>query len=110
MANRVVSDVNKLLARETRKCANYRLLRVINITLLRSTPADIARNTSRYLVDVVLSPGNVVFESTVRVSVGDAIKVEDISRGDGYKAQTYCMRGHRYEQYCYCHRTLGAQM
>ncbi|KAH8026524.1 hypothetical protein HPB51_021136 [Rhipicephalus microplus] len=110
MANRVVSDVNKLLARERRKRATFRLLRIIDVTLLQSTLADIARNTSHYLVDVLLSPGNVVLESTVRVSVGNAIKVEDISHGDGYKAQTYCVRRNQQEQYCYCHRTLGAQM
>ncbi|KAH7969390.1 uncharacterized protein LOC119381845 [Rhipicephalus sanguineus] len=110
MANQVVSDVNEVLARETRKCAKYRLLQVIDVTLLQATPADLARNTSHYLVDVTLSPGNVLLESTVRVGADNAIKVEDISRGDGYKAQTYCIRGHKNEQYCYCRRTYGGQM
>ncbi|KAH8026525.1 hypothetical protein HPB51_021137 [Rhipicephalus microplus] len=67
MANRVVSDINELLARETRKCAKYRLLRIIDVTLLQSTTADIARNSTHYLVDLILSPGNVVLESITGV-------------------------------------------
>ncbi|KAH7969388.1 hypothetical protein HPB52_017543 [Rhipicephalus sanguineus] len=110
MAHKVVSDVNELLARETRKCAKYQLIRVIDVTLLQATPEDLARNTSHYLIDVMLSPGNVVLESTVRFNAGNIIKVEDISRVDEYKAQTYCMRGHQLEQYCYCSRNLGGLM
>ncbi|KAL1430634.1 hypothetical protein MTO96_014828 [Rhipicephalus appendiculatus] len=110
MANRVVSDVNELLARERRKCAKYRLLRLVDVTVLHSTPDDLVKNTSHYLVDVMLSPGNVVFESTVRVSAGNAVNVDDISRCDGYKAHSYCLRAHHHEQYCYCRLNFGAQM
>ncbi|XP_037567982.2 uncharacterized protein LOC119448842 [Dermacentor silvarum] len=109
LANRIVSDVNKMLARSTRKCAEYQLLRVIDVTLLQATPAELALNTSHYLIDVKLSPGNVVLEGTVRVSAGHVIEVNDISRCDKYKAQTYCMYGWPLEKYCYCRRTFGGQ-
>ncbi|XP_075543841.1 uncharacterized protein LOC142578328 [Dermacentor variabilis] len=90
LADRIASDVNEKLARSTRKCAEYQLLRVIDATLLQATPTELATNTSHYLIDVRLSPGNVVFEGTVRVSADNVIEVNDISRVDRFKAQTYC--------------------
>ncbi|XP_037557786.1 uncharacterized protein LOC119434799 [Dermacentor silvarum] len=110
MANQIVSDVNGELTRSTRKCAEYQLLRVIDVTLLQATPAELAKNTSHYLVDVKLSPGNVVFEGTVRVSAENMIDVKDISRCDWYKGQAYCMYGHQLANYCYCRRTFGGQV
>ncbi|KAH6935681.1 hypothetical protein HPB50_008003 [Hyalomma asiaticum] len=104
LANEVVSTVNGILARLTRKCAEYRLLRVIDVTLLQPTPAELAKNTSHYLVDAMMSPGSVVFESTVRVSAGNVFEVNDISRCDKYKPYTYCLRGDLHEPYCYCRR------
>ncbi|KAH6935682.1 hypothetical protein HPB50_008004 [Hyalomma asiaticum] len=110
LANQIVSDVNRALARVTRKCAAYRLLRVVDVTLLQATPAELAKNTSDYLVDVMVSPGSVVFESTVSVSAGNVIEVNAISRCDKYSPNTYCIWGHPHERYCYCHRTVGGQV
>ncbi|XP_065296325.1 uncharacterized protein [Dermacentor albipictus] len=109
LGDRIVSDVNEKSARSTRKCAEYQLLRVIDVALLQATPTELAMNTSHYLVAVKLSPGNVVFEGTVRVSAHNRIGVNDISRCDRYKAHTYCMYGRSLEQYCYCRRTFAGQ-
>ncbi|KAL1430635.1 hypothetical protein MTO96_014829 [Rhipicephalus appendiculatus] len=111
MAHKVASHVNDVLARVTRKCAKYQLLRVMDVTLVQATAADLARNTTHYLVDVMLSPGNVILESMVHVCGGNIIKVEDASRCDSYKRHIYCMNhDHPLVEFCYCRRNYGGQM
>ncbi|KAH6928706.1 hypothetical protein HPB50_018757 [Hyalomma asiaticum] len=110
MANQLVSWINALVARATRKCAEYRLLHVMDVTALKETPTDRAQNTSHYWVTVKLSPGNAVFEGTLRVSGETMTVLNDISRNDRYTWMSQCAWDHWLEKYCYCLRTLQLQM
>ncbi|XP_049522478.1 uncharacterized protein LOC125945003 [Dermacentor silvarum] len=85
LADRLVAHVNGALARASRNCAVYRLLRVMDVTSLQATPAELEKNTSDYFIVVKLSPGNVVFEGLVRVNGDYSIELKHISRCDKYK-------------------------
>ncbi|XP_037567014.1 uncharacterized protein LOC119446613 [Dermacentor silvarum] len=105
MANRLVAWINGLVAQATRQCAEFRLLRVMDVTALQVT-----HNTSHYWVTVQLSPGNAIFEGTVLVT-GDAMTaLNDISRNDRRTTVSRCVWGHWLEKYCYCLRTVEQQM
>ncbi|XP_065310750.1 uncharacterized protein [Dermacentor albipictus] len=110
MANHLVAWINGLVAQATRKCAQYRLLRVMDVTALQVTSSELAHNTSHYWVTVEVSPGNAIFEGTVRVT-GDALTaLNDISRIDRCTSVSYCAWSHWLEKYCYCLRTYEQQM
>ncbi|KAH7959442.1 hypothetical protein HPB49_011201 [Dermacentor silvarum] len=110
MANRLVTWINGLVALAMRKCAEYQLHRIMDVTALQVTPSERAHNTSHYWVTVELLPGYAVFEGTVRVT-GDAITaLNDISRNDRCTMMSYCVWTHWLEKYCYCLRTVGQQM
>nr|XP_037280122.1 LOW QUALITY PROTEIN: uncharacterized protein LOC119173382 [Rhipicephalus microplus] len=75
MADKLVSWINRLVARATRKCAEYHLLKVMDVTAIHGKPDDHAHNASNfYWITIQLSPGNAVFEGTVHV-IADAMTV-----------------------------------
>ncbi|XP_037518464.1 uncharacterized protein LOC119395561 [Rhipicephalus sanguineus] len=111
MANKLVSWINGLVARATRKCAEYQLLRVMDVTAVQGTPADYAHKASHYYwVTVQLSPGNAVFEGTVHVIADTITVLNDVSRNDRCTWMSQCAWGHWLEKYCFCTRTLELQM
>ncbi|XP_049522477.1 LOW QUALITY PROTEIN: uncharacterized protein LOC125945001 [Dermacentor silvarum] len=110
LADRLVAHVNGVLARASRNCAVYRLLRVMDVTSLQATPAQLEKNTSDYLVAVKLSPGNVVFEGLVGVNGDYRIELKDVNRCDKYKVHSYCVHAPWLRKYCNCRRTLEWQV
>ncbi|KAH7953490.1 hypothetical protein HPB49_009558 [Dermacentor silvarum] len=79
MADQLVSRINLLVARKTRKCAQYKLVRVVDVTALQVTPTERAHNSSHYWVAVQVSPGNNTFEGTVSLSGANLTALDDIS-------------------------------
>ncbi|XP_075750795.1 uncharacterized protein LOC119173382 [Rhipicephalus microplus] len=111
MADKLVSWINRLVARATRKCAEYHLLKVMDVTAIHGKPDDHAHNASNfYWITIQLSPGNAVFEGTVHV-IADAMTVlSDVSRTDRCTWMSQCAWDHWLAKYCFCTRTLGLQM
>nr|XP_050040400.2 uncharacterized protein LOC126537432 [Dermacentor andersoni] len=110
LADRLVARVNGALARASRKCAEYQLLRVMDVTSLQATPAELEKNASDYLVVVKLSPGNVVLEGLVRVDGDYSTELMHISRVNKYKVQSYCAHTRWLRKYCHCRRNRELQV
>lgn len=107
LANHFVSKINGWVAQAVRKCAVYQLLQVMDVTALQATPGERAANTSHYWVTVKLSPGGAVFEGTVRVRGSNFTVLKEVSRCNWFSGQSYCVRNHWLEKFCYCLRTVG---
>jgi hypothetical protein len=61
------------------------------------------KNVKTYLIQVFLKPGNVFFESTIRVFDNNKFEVMgDILRINRYGNQSHCIHDHFLEKYCYC--------
>lgn len=107
LANHFMSEINGWVAQAARKCAEYKLLQVMDVTALQATPAERATNTNHYWVTIKLSPGAAVFEGTVRVQGDNVTVLKEVSRCNWFAGQSYCVRNHWLEKYCYCRRTFG---
>ncbi|KAL3203428.1 hypothetical protein MRX96_011967 [Rhipicephalus microplus] len=64
LAKHFVANLNEWVSEGGRKCEEYRLLEIIDVTPLRETPAERPENASHYWVTIKLSPGAAVFEGT----------------------------------------------
>ncbi|KAK8778805.1 hypothetical protein V5799_019856 [Amblyomma americanum] len=108
LAGHFVAAMNDWVAKTARKCAEYQLLQVMDVTALQATPSERAANTSHYWITVKLSPGEAVFEGTVRVRGDNFTVLEEFSRCNSYSRLAYCVRNEWQRLFCYCRRSAVA--
>ncbi|XP_077508267.1 uncharacterized protein LOC144119561 [Amblyomma americanum] len=108
LAGHFVAAMNDWVAKTARKCAEYQLLQVMDVTALQATPSERAANTSHYWITVKLSPGEAVFEGTVRVRGDNSTVLEEFSRCNSYSRLAYRVRNEWQRLFCYCRRSAVA--
>lgn len=107
LANQLLLNINEQVAHEPRRCSQYMLLQIMDVTALQPTAAERATNTTHYWVTIKLSPGEAVFEGTVRAQGDNMTVLKEISRCNWYSGSSYCVPNTWLEKYCYCRRTFG---
>ncbi|XP_077509469.1 uncharacterized protein LOC144120695 [Amblyomma americanum] len=106
LCSHFVSAINSWVVLAARKCATYRLVRIIHVIPLQASPTERASNISHYLLAVELSPGGAKFEATLRVNSNTVTVLNEISRLDAYSRMSDCVKKQWLEKFCYCIRTI----
>lgn len=111
MAEGLVAQINAWLAAHPRKCYPFVLRNLLDITAVQSSQEEQRQNISHYWVTVEVSPSGAIFEATVRVNrPGGVLSIlGDVSRCNFYYGESYCVRDHWMEKFCYCRRTYGIE-
>lgn len=107
LGDHLVGQINTWVRTEPRKCSDFHLMDVMDVTALQPTRNEKATNASHYWVTVRVSPGGGIFEATLRVQEDNISVVDQVSRCNWYFGQAYCVLDHWLEKFCYCRRTVG---
>ncbi|KAH9377060.1 hypothetical protein HPB48_011033 [Haemaphysalis longicornis] len=107
LAEQLLQNINEKVSHKPRWCSQYMLLQMMDVTVLQPTVAERATNTTHYWVTIKLSPGEAVFEGTVRAQGDNMTVLKEISRCNWYSDSSYCLPYTWLGKYCYCRRTFG---
>lgn len=112
MAHGLVSQINVWLESQPRKCYPFVLRNIIDVTVVQRSEAERQQNISHYWITVDVSPGGAIFEATVRLNeTSKSVSVLDqVSRCNFYYSESYCIRDHWLEKFCFCRRAFGIML
>ncbi|GJQ85337.1 hypothetical protein Trydic_g12644 [Trypoxylus dichotomus] len=99
-SNFVLGSINDVIASNNRlvnKCAKYTLSKVRRAAI----SVGISNESKSYLLIVVETTPEAVFESTVTVVNGNITDRSYLSRLDSYFSHSGCVKG-EFQKYCYC--------
>lgn len=102
-ASNLMSHLNTLL-RGHPQCAHLSLVELVEITeMVAGTPYEKEVGWREFLIVVRTSPGNGVFEATLRRDSREWSLTGTISRLNMYGDQGHCIHHYQLKLYCYCH-------
>ncbi|XP_064460696.1 uncharacterized protein LOC135370786 [Ornithodoros turicata] len=112
MAQSLVGQINVWLQVQPRQCYPFRLRNVIDVTMVQKSEEERLKNISHYWITIDVSPSGAIFEATVRLdeTSGNVTVLDQVSRCNFYYSESYCIRDHWLEKFCFCRRGFGIDM
>ncbi|XP_026326879.1 uncharacterized protein LOC113235410 [Hyposmocoma kahamanoa] len=108
-AGNLIRHLNYLLRGHEPICAKLKLASILDVTELEAgTPAEHEAGWKEYMVVVRTTPGDGVFEATLRHDHREWKLGGTISRLNLYGEQSHCMHHYQLKLYCYCLDKFGS--
>jgi predicted deacetylase len=107
MAKKIVEKINSLTNYLRPKCSEFEFesIHAAYERLITSTGDENFKklNVKTFLIQVIVKPGEGLFESTVKSFDNKRFEViGDISRINSYGNQSHCIHNSFLERYCFC--------
>lgn len=112
MARHLVDQINIWLQIQPRQCLPFRLRNIRDVIPVHTSQEDRLKNISYYWVTIEVSPSGAIFEATVQLNeTSRTVTVLDqVSRCNFYYSESYCIRDHWLEKFCFCRRGFGIEL
>ncbi|XP_013774311.1 uncharacterized protein LOC106459260 [Limulus polyphemus] len=103
-ANVLVDTLNHWLKNYSDKCAKMKLKKILDARVSTNKNKYVFQGNIEYLVTVITSPGEAVFEGTIKLNENtkNLTVVDDVSRINIYGNQSSCILDTHLKKFCFC--------